>query len=144
MKDESQSEQEAISAPHPVLNAMLICDLAIREEGTRKVSLIGIFENISAPQFPIHQVLCVYAKLVDAEGEYQFRLELVRIDDLQILGQGEFRVTFRDRMVPSEIVFNFDAGFDHPGRYEFRLHANNKWVASKSFNVLQMVPSESA
>jgi hypothetical protein len=32
--------------PPPVINALLICDVAIREEGTGKVSLIGIFEDI--------------------------------------------------------------------------------------------------
>ena len=128
------------TAPHPVLNAMLICDLAIREEGTGKVSLIGIFENIGASQFPISQRLCVYVKLVDAEGEYEIRLELVRIEDLQILGQGQFRGTFQDRMTPAEIAFDLALSFDRPGRYEFRLHANNKWVASKSFSVVQVAP----
>ncbi|MBI2115772.1 MAG: hypothetical protein HYT85_11895 [candidate division NC10 bacterium] len=140
MIEEPQPGQDVPTAPHPALNAMLICDLAIREEGSGKVSLIGIFENISASQFPIQQGLCVYAKLVDAEGEYQFRLELVRLEDLQILGQGEFRVAFADRMTPAEIIFNLGVGFDRPGRYEFRLHANNKWVASKSLSVVQMAP----
>ena len=63
--------------PHPSLNAMLLCDHTIREHGTGKVSLIGIFENISAARFPVvHRALSVYAKLVDAEGEYAIRLEL--------------------------------------------------------------------
>ena len=62
------------------------------------------------------------------------------LEDLQILGQGEFRVAFADRMTPAEIIFNLGVGFDRPGRYEFRLHANNKWVASKSLSVVQMAP----
>ena len=66
--------------PHPSLNAMLLCDLTIREHGTGKMSLIGIFENISAARFPVvHRALTVYAKLADAEGEYGIRLELVRL-----------------------------------------------------------------
>ncbi len=69
--------------PHPTLNAMLLCDHTIREHGTGKVSLIGIFENISAARFPVvHRSLSVYAKLVDAEGEYTIRLELLRLDDI--------------------------------------------------------------
>lgn len=52
--------------PHPVCNAFLICDYAIREEGTGKVSLVGVFENINARSFPVtHGLLCVYAKLTD-------------------------------------------------------------------------------
>src|SRR3972149_6201829 len=56
--------REAPVPPHPALNAMLICDMTIREEVTGKTSLIGIFENIEARQFPVRQgLLCVYAKL---------------------------------------------------------------------------------
>jgi hypothetical protein len=48
-------------APHPVFKAMLICDQAIREEGTGKTSLIGIFEQIGARRFPVrHSSLAVY------------------------------------------------------------------------------------
>ena len=78
--------------PHPTLNAMLLCDHTIREQGTGKVSLIGIFENISAARFPVvHHALSVYAKLGDAEGEYAIRLELVRLDDGHTVAQGALR-----------------------------------------------------
>src|SRR2546428_106149 len=44
--------------PHPSLNAMLLCDLTIREHGSGKISLIGVFENISAARFPVvHRAL---------------------------------------------------------------------------------------
>lgn len=47
--------------PHPSLNAMLLCDHTIREQGTGKVSLIGAFENISAAHFPlVHRAPSVY------------------------------------------------------------------------------------
>ena len=75
--------------PHPSLNAMLLCDLTIREHGTGKMSLIGIFENISAARFPVvHRALTVYAKLADAEGDYAIRLELLRLDDSHMVAQG--------------------------------------------------------
>ena len=129
--------------PHPSLNAMLLCDLTIREHGTGKMSLIGIFENISAARFPVvHRALSVYAKLVDAEGEYTIRLELLRLDDNHPVAQGTLRATFADRMTPAELIFALEnLGLERPGRYEFRLHANDRFVAGKSFVVVQTAPA---
>jgi hypothetical protein len=118
---------------------MLLCDLTIREHGTGKMSLIGIFENISAARFPVvHRALTVYAKLADAEGEYAIRLELLRLDDSHMVAQGTLRAAFADRMTPGELTVNLEnLGFERPGRYEFRLYADDRFVASKSFTVIQ-------
>ena len=125
--------------PHPALNAMLICDMTIREEVTGKTSLIGIFENIEARQFPVrHGLLCVYAKLTDAQGEYDIRLDLVRLDDLTLIGQAQIHATLEDRMGVAELDFQLgNLVFERPGRYEFRLWANNRVVGNKSFTVVQ-------
>lgn len=121
---------------------MLLCDLTIREHGTGKISLIGVFENISASRFPVvHRALAVYAKLTDAEGEYAIRLELVRLDDNQMVAQGTLRATFADRMAPGELIFNLEnLGLERPGRYEFRLYADDRFVATKTFTVIQSAP----
>ena len=118
---------------------MLLCDLTIREHGTSKMSLIGIFENISAARFPVvHRALTVYAKLADAEGDYAIRLELLRLDDSHMVAQGTLRASFADRMTPGELTVNLEnLGFERPGRYEFRLYADDRFVASKSFTVIQ-------
>ena len=129
--------------PHPSLNAMLLCDLTIREHGTGKMSLIGIFENISAARFPVvHRALTVYAKLADAEGEYGIRLELIRLDDNHTVAQGNLRAAFADRMTPGELTVNLEnLGFERPGRYEFRLYADERFVAGKTFTVIQTPPA---
>lgn len=127
--------------PHPVLQAMLVCDHAIREIGTNKVTLVGIFDRIWSSTFPIHWVkeLSVYARVTDAEGEYQIRLELVRLDDEQAIGQGDGTVTIADRMSSTELIFNLDAlVFERPGRYEFRLFAEGRHVGGQVLNVVQV------
>ena len=122
---------------------MLLCDLTLREHGTGKMSLIGIFENISAARFPVvHRALTVYAKLADAEGDYAIRLELLRLDDSHMVAQGTLRAAFADRMTPGELTVNLEnLGFERPGRYEFRLYADDRFVASKSFTVIQTAAS---
>lgn len=117
---------------------MLLCDLTIREHGTGKISLIGVFENISAQRFPVvHRALAVYAKLSDAAGEYTIRLELVRLDDGEVVAQGTLKASFADRMSPGELIFNLEnLGLERPGRYEFRLYADDRFVAAKTFAVI--------
>jgi hypothetical protein len=126
--------------PHPTFNAMLICDNALREEGSKKVSLIGIFAQVLAEKFPtIHGSLCVYANIADAEGKYRLRLELVRADDMLMIGSGGTEVDFPDRWRPAEVVFELRGlVFERPGRYEFVLWANDRVVGRKSFDVLQL------
>jgi hypothetical protein len=136
----NQDTQSSLPAlPHPSLNAMLICDLAIQEQATGKTSVIGVFENISAPQFPARcGFVFVYAKIGDAQGEYRLRLELVRLEDMAIIGQGQLSATFANRMVPSELVFQLGGlAFERPGGYEFRLYANDRWVGSKPLRLAQ-------
>jgi len=125
---------------------MLLCDLTIREHGSGKISLIGVFENISAARLPVvHRALSVYAKLTDAEGDYTIRLELVRLEDSHVVAQGTLKATFADRMSPGELIFNLEnLGLEKPGRYEFRLYADERFVAGKSFTVIQSGPAPAA
>lgn len=129
--------------PHPVLNAMLVCDMAIREEGTGKVSLIGIFENINATSFPtLHPELSVYAKLTDAHG---LHLELIQLEKARIIASGETTITPSDRMGAVELNFNLhNLVFPEAGLYEFRLSANGKHVGAKTLRVVRSSTSARA
>lgn len=127
--------------PKPVTNAMLICDKVITEARTNKKSLIGIFENISAHEFPcIHHFLSVYIKLTDANGSYKFRLELVDLEDNSAVGKTEIPedIAIRDPLKTHELVFNLvGLKFAHPGKYEFRIFANDEIFGQKTFLVVQ-------
>jgi hypothetical protein len=135
----SRSESEGV-APHPEFKAMLICDQALREEGSGKVSLIGIFENINASAIPfLHPSLAVYVQVTDAYGEYDLVLDLVRLDDMLVVGSGQGRALISDRLQPAEIVFHLQLlQFEKAGAYEFRLSSNKRFLARKSFRVLKL------
>jgi hypothetical protein len=117
---------------------MLICDQAIREEGSGKVSLIGIFEHINVAAVPAgHPGLSVYVKVTDAQGAYDLGLDLVRLEDLMVIGHGEVHAVVADRLVPHEFLFNLAwLLFERAGDYEFRLSANGRHLASKGFRVI--------
>jgi len=83
--------------------------------------------------------MTVYFCIVDGEGSYTFRLELVRLNTGEIIAKGEFG--------PVEILDRFqvfDASmtlrgltFQEAGKYEFRLYANGIFLDSKELTILQ-------
>jgi hypothetical protein len=126
--------------PHPVLQGVLVCDQAIREFGTNKVTLVGIFDVIFGAEFPLAwtRPTAVYARVTDGQGEYDLRLELVRLDDEQTIGRLEGRVTIGDRMASVDLIFPIDAlRFERAGRYEFRLFAEGHHIGGTMLNVIQ-------
>lgn len=124
----------------PSLKAMLICDNIITEQGTGKKTLIGIFEKIHSFKFPcIHHNLSVYANFTDALGQYNFRLELYDVGKEQVLAKAEIKdASIPDKLGTSELAFNLKGlVFSHPGKYEFRIFANDRLFGMKSFFVEQ-------
>jgi hypothetical protein len=120
---------------------MLVSDQAIREAETNKVSLVGIFDQIRGAEFPLAwaRPTAVYARVTDAEGHYQIRLELVRLEDELSVGRVDVEMTVGDRMGFSELIFNLDRLiFERPGRYEFRLFAGDRHVGGVVFTVIQI------
>jgi hypothetical protein len=128
------------SAPLPKLGAMLVCDQVIKDETSKKSSVIGVFDRILAVAFPAsHAKLTVYVSVTDAEGSYRLRLEMVRVHDEMTVGRGEADVTVNDRFSPAEWVFDLHGlVFEEVGAYEFRLWANERFVGSKSFSVVKL------
>src|SRR5262249_48348496 len=98
--------------PHPALQAILLCEMAIREEGTRKISLIGIFGQVFGDKFPLRHdaPVAIYARMMDAEGEYPMKLELVRLEDEVTIGRAEMSVAISDRILASEVIVEIPAG----------------------------------
>jgi len=131
----------------PKLNAMLICDYVITEHGTNKKSLIGIFENVSAAQFPAtHPSLTVYVKLTEAQGHYRFRLDLVDLQTDTAVAKCDLPNELRidNPLATRELVFNLRGlRFAHPGDYEFRIFANDEVFGQKTFLVNKTGPPPS-
>ena len=130
--------------PTPKLNAMLVCDYVITEQGTNKKSLIGIFENINAAQFPcVHYSLTVYIKMTEARGSYVIRLELIDLRDEKIVAKAETprEIIIADPLAAHELVFGWKGlSFPHAGEYEFRVFADDRFFGQKTFHVVQRGP----
>ena len=80
-----------------------------------------------------------YARLIDAEGKYKFRVEIVRLNDNQAIGRIEtIELEITDRLAPVDLAMNLPpVPFDQLGRYEFQLYANEVYVGHISLDVTQ-------
>lgn len=123
----------------PILKAMLICDHTLVEEGTRKRSLIGLFDRIKANAFPVtHAAMSVYVQFSDIQGVFDITLELFDLELGKVINRAVIKdYTIQDRFRDCELALNLlSAKFDHPGDYEFRIYANDCIFGQKSFKVL--------
>ncbi len=122
----------------PVVKAFLVCDYVIHEQDTNKKSCIGIFHQINAPRFPCrHGQLAIYANITDALGEYVFQLTLANLKDGGEIGNGSTPpLRIPDRLQTAELAFRLqNIVFPEPGKYEFRLVANDEQIAQKIVTV---------
>ena len=68
--------QDRAQSP-PVCQAMLLCDSVIREEGTQKITLVGVFDTFWLAKFPGRTSRCgVFLRLIDGTGEFSITAEV--------------------------------------------------------------------
>ncbi len=126
----------------PKVKAMLVCDNVITENISGKNSLIGIFENINAKQFPaVHPALYVYINFTEALGRYNFRLELINIENDEHIYPGADITGLESNDIAAHynLVFTINRlKFEKPGKYEFRLFADGEICDTRAINVKQI------
>ncbi len=125
----------------PSVQAFLVCDSVIEDSLTRKKSLIGIFTHLQAASFPFqHHQVGLYFCMTDAEGTYHFEIDLMYVNTDQLVCRASLPdIVIGDRLQIADFGINIPALlFPSPGRYEFRLRVNNRVIAQKDFNVIQL------
>jgi hypothetical protein len=124
-------------APIPSVIAMLVCDQVITEQGSGKKSLIGVFERLNAFAFPTLARLAIYAKLVDAAGQYEFRVRLVNLKNESRVAELKTSAQIKEG-ITGELVINLGGiPFPEAGKYEFQLYANEIYLHRVTITVAQ-------
>jgi hypothetical protein len=131
MPEESPKQE---FGPIPTVQAMIACDGIITDAATQKKTLVGVFDVINIPggsggiQL---QGAHLFARMYDARGRYIFRIDFVDAD--------QEKMVLRAQTQPIDVLDPL-GGFDialplpplaisGPGRYEFRLYANDAYLA---------------
>ena len=102
------------------------------------ISPIGILESTAVSQLPFAvPSLFSYAKLTEAQGEYAFKLDIVRRNDMVTVAEAPTpKVTVEDPMENVEIVMDLGGlVFNTAGYYDLRIWANDRFLDSNSLRV---------
>jgi hypothetical protein len=124
----------------PVVKSFLIADQVLQDRLSGKWSVIGIFDRILAPQFPVmHPTVSIYLKLGDALGKYRFRVEFRDAEDRRLgaFDGGAFEVLERTGDVEVGLPTHL-LPIEKPGRYQFQLFLNDEFAASAELRAVQM------
>ena len=123
----------------PIIQAFVVCDTVIIDSLTGKKSIIGAFTHLWAQTFPCqHPQMGVYFCLTDAQGTYEFSIQLVYLDKDQIVGNATLsQIEIKDRLEIHDFGLNIPSIlFPGPGHYEFRLYADGQFITQKDFQVI--------
>jgi hypothetical protein len=126
----------------PSVLAILLCDVIIIDQETKKTTLVGLFENLNVGAFPTMQKVGLFARLTDMEGPYKFMLRIVRLDGdkEELMAGAEFEHQANDRLANLNVALNLPGvPFTAPGRHEFQLFADGIYIGRAALAVQQAV-----
>lgn len=120
--------------PPPVLLSAVVCDQVIIDARTNKASVIGIFENISAPKYPArHPRLAFFFELTNGRGKIELTIKLVDVhNEDKMLWECTVQQELKD--VRQVLNSTFDISgiqFPHPGEYRFQIYAGTDLLGER-------------
>jgi hypothetical protein len=108
----------------------VLCDAAIRDPGTGKTTLVGVFDRIQTPGFPTsHGPFAIYFRLSGLNGHYQLRVEILGPDLDTVVAAVDFpdRLVIDDPLSAVDAVVNLgELKLPRSGRYSVRLLYNGQ------------------
>lgn len=112
-----------------------LCDFA--QDNQSKLTIVGTFDSIQAPQFPVTHAACSIAcRLrfgVKEAGDHDFKIQLTDSTGKDLIQPVAGVITVRPpangQFAAANIVLNFNQlQFEQPGRYSFSLMVDGQWV----------------
>lgn len=132
MNDEN--EQKDIVLPAPILLSVVICDQVIIDSISKRNSLIGIFETISAPSYPArHARLCFFCEMTNGRGNVEVMLKLVDVDNEdKMMMEQKTTIPFEDVHQVKSMIYDLNGiVFPHQGEYRFQVYAGTEFLGER-------------
>jgi hypothetical protein len=123
--------------PPPIAVGLTLCEQAIVEEGTRRISLINAFTHWKVTTFPsVPRPFCVVSVLTDGVGDGTIRLTITREETAAVIYDVRHSAHFPNRLSEMRALFRVnDCSFPAAGLYYATLSVDGEWVAQKRFQV---------
>ncbi len=127
------------NAIRPSLVHTIICD-DVRQGLGGKFSLMGLFETISAPSFPvIHPRFAIVNEWTAGKGEFLSRVRLLAPDRKTVLSESESRFSlYSETQRHRDISVRFNTTFPAPGSYWIEMIIDEERVALVPLMVQQV------
>lgn len=109
---------------------MVVCDNVIQDPSTKKFSMLGTFDMMSAAEFPTTARISIYLILTDCLGKYSLELKLSAAspdstDDEDIVGV-KFEIDAPDPLEIIQMGTEFRGPIPRPGLYYLQLCEENE------------------
>lgn len=119
--------------------AIVICDMVIADQETKKKSLIGLFNSLWANNFPVaHHEIHVFVSLTGGNGHYNCELNCHNESSGKTIGQTEGPLEFKNPNDVIELDFCFrNIFFPEPGNYSFEFLCDGEMIFHRRFMVRQ-------
>jgi hypothetical protein len=128
--------------PRPTCPALNLClDFRQRNDGT--LDLLGVFNALTVPIFPLRLHLHVHYVLLDGQGRYVMQMGAAADDDEHAQRTVPHEVVLRNPHHTHDAVVTLDMILSAPGLYWVRLYANDDMVAHRGFAVSHEAPKPS-
>jgi hypothetical protein len=116
---------------------MVICEMVMRDEATKNVSLVGLFNRISGPGLPIFRDrLHVFLCLTDGHGRQPFRLEC-KAPDESVVFEAKGEITFGDPLEVADLNIEIRGLlFPAAGNYAFEFFCGGELLIMRRFSVV--------
>ncbi len=121
----------------PLSLPLVLCEGVFQDSLSRKLSLLGVFNELMADAFPTPLVCYLYAATTDGLGDCTFAVRLVDDESSEVAALAASEAQFDNPLACVEVVYYVEAEIPSPGVYFVELLANGEVLASRRLVVHQ-------
>ncbi len=123
----------------PDINFTIVCD-DVRQEMGGKISLMGLFENIYAAQFPaFHPRIAVCTEWIDGQGEFEVMMRIFSSDKKTVLRETVSKMNMLNPgMRHRDISVHLNLEFNLPGTYWIENYLDGEMINSIPLNIVHV------
>ena len=137
-KNKENTTPKETQRPRPSVLSINICDSVIRDELTKKISLIGLFNTIRAKSFPCtHAGLYVYVAMTNGHGKYKMEVRFSKLEEGKAIASIQGQLNFQNPLQMVELSFSSPPlRFDTPGQYVVEVFCDGAQIQTRKFRVV--------
>ncbi|MDX2115814.1 MAG: hypothetical protein SFZ24_09400 [Planctomycetota bacterium] len=118
--------------------SLILCDEIYRDESTKKLLLVGLFNQLVVPSFPaIHAMMCVCFTLTDGEGKYDVRVKIEHETSGQAVLEAGAPLVIDEPLTLHDVVLKLrGVEFKEPGKHWLSVSVDGVPLSQRPFFVV--------